>query len=302
MNEMIKMVKNLFSITTILLLLIYGLTFTACGDSTGSAGSDQYTITEGEGSLMIIGGGSRPTGMIQRMITESGIDNAGYAIILTMSAANPDTSGYYGKIQFREQGITDVRSYDFGRRDVTTENAIDSLQNASLVYITGGSQSRFMRSVEEFPEIGTALINAYKKGAMISGTSAGAAVMSRIMITGDQQNYPDYTATFYHIEKDNIITERGLGLIEGVIVDQHFLKRARNNRLLTAVMEFPDHIGIGIDEATAVLIKDGRAEVVGEAQVLVYQNLSGESNVHRGRLGANNIRLDIYLPGDQFEL
>lgn len=302
MNEMIKMVKDLFSITTIVLLLIYGFTFTACGDSIGSAGSDQYSITEGEGSLMIIGGGSRPTGMIQRMITESGIDNAGYAIILTMSAANPDTSGYYGKIQFREQGITDVRSYDFGRRDVTTENAIDSLQNASLVYITGGSQSRFMRSVEEFPEIGTALINAYKKGAMISGTSAGAAVMSRIMITGDQQNYPDYTATFYHIEKDNIITERGLGLIEGVIVDQHFLKRARNNRLLTAVMEFPDHIGIGIDEATAVLIKDGRAEVVGEAQVLVYQNLSGESNVHRGRLGANNIRLDIYLPGDQFEL
>ncbi|TVR37051.1 MAG: cyanophycinase [Balneolaceae bacterium] len=302
MNELIQMVKNIFSLSATILLLIFGLVFSGCGDSTGKDGSEQYTKTEGEGSLMIIGGGSRPAEMIQRMITESGLDHAGYAIVLTMSAANPDTSGYYGETQFRQQGVTNVRSYDLGRRDIATENALDSLQNASLVYITGGSQSRFMRSVEEFPEIGTALINAYESGAMISGTSAGASVMSRIMITGDQQNYPDYTATFYHLEKDNIITERGLGLIEGVIVDQHFLKRARNNRLLTAVMEYPNHIGIGVDEATAVLIKNGQAEVVGEAQVLVYQNLSGESKVNNGRLGANNIRLDIYLPGDLFEL
>ena len=99
-----------------------------------------------------------------------------------------------------------------------------------------------------------------------------------------------------------MITAEGLGLIQGVIVDQHFVKRARNNRLLTAVMQYPDHIGIGIDEATAILVKKGEAEIVGDAQVLVYRNQSGTSKTYENRLGANNIRLDIYLPGDKFEL
>jgi cyanophycinase len=159
-----------------------------------------------------------------------------------------------------------------------------------------------MESVKNNPGIAEAIEAAYINGAMISGTSAGAAIMSSIMITGDQKNYPDYTPTFYNLERDNMITAEGLGLIEGVIIDQHFVKRARNNRLLTAVMEYPDHMGIGIDESTAILVKNKTAEVVGESQVLVYLNKSGTSSAYKGKLGAENLRLDIYLPGQKFEL
>ena len=122
------------------------------------------------------------------------------------------------------------------------------------------------------------------------------------MITGDQVNYPEYTSTFYNLEKNNMITAEGLGLIEGVIIDQHFVKRARNNRLITAVIEFPDHTGIGIDESTAILVQNGQAEVVGVSQVLVYRNLSDYSAVFEGKLGARDISLNIYLPGESFEI
>jgi cyanophycinase len=274
------------------------------GCSESASGSDNFEPAKlsGEGALFIIGGGSRPGPMVQRMISESGIDTEGYAIVLTMSGFDPDTSGYYGELQFRELGVENIASYDFGREDEFTEESQELLEGASLIYITGGSQSRFMNAVRNEPGIEPSLRNAYENGAVIGGTSAGAAVMSRIMITGDQVNYPEYTSTFYNLEKNNMVTAEGLGLIEGVIVDQHFVKRARNNRLITAVIEFPDHIGIGIDESTAILVRENRAEVVGVSQVLVYRNQSDYSSVFEGKLGARDISLNIYLPGESFEL
>jgi cyanophycinase len=274
------------------------------GCSESASGTKQFEPANltGEGALFIIGGGSRPESMVQRMIDESGIHEAGYAIVLTMAGFDPDTSGYYGELQFRELGIENIASYDFGREDELTEESQELLANASLVYVTGGSQSRFMNAVRNEPMIENALRDAYENGAVIAGTSAGAAIMSRIMITGDQVNYPEYTSTFYNLEKNNMITAEGLGLIEGVIIDQHFVKRARNNRLLTAVIEYPDHTGIGIDESTAILVRNNRAEVVGVSQVLVYRNQSDYSSVYEGKLGARDISLNIYLPGEFFEL
>lgn len=291
------------TILAITLFITMSSGVTACMESTPAEEPEQVTGELHKGSLLIIGGGSRPESMLRRMIDETGIDQDNhYAIVLTMSGFNPDTSGYYGERQFRELGIENIRSYDFGRSDDLTPSGRDSLENAALIYITGGSQSRFMDAVANEPGIAASLEKAHQNGAMLAGTSAGAAIMSRIMITGDQEKYPEYTSTFYHLEKDNIVTTEGLGLVEGVIIDQHFLKRARNNRLLTAVMEFPDHVGIGIDESTAILVRDGKAEVVGDAQVLVYRNQPGNASVYKGKLGARNILLDIYLPGDQFEI
>ena len=292
--------KSFLFVLAIALLMIapaYG-----CSESSSGAAQFEPADLSGDGALFIIGGGSRPEAMVQRMIDESGIETEGYAIVLTMSGFDPDTSGFYGELQFRELGIENIASYDFGREDEFSEESQMILEEASLIYITGGSQSRFMNAVRNEPRIETSLRSAYENGALIAGTSAGAAVMSRIMITGDQVNYPEYTSTFYNLEKNNMITAEGLGLIEGVIIDQHFVKRARNNRLITAVIEFPDHTGIGIDESTAILVQNGQAEVVGVSQVLVYRNLSDYSAVFEGKLGARDISLNIYLPGESFEI
>jgi cyanophycinase len=147
-----------------------------------------------------------------------------------------------------------------------------------------------------------AIRTAYREGALIAGTSAGAAVMSAQMITGDTQRYDEYHSTFRTIETDNIVLEDGLGLVETAIVDQHFLYRSRHNRLLTAILEDPSITGLGIDESTAVLLDGTEAEVVGDWQVLVFTNPERSVQRQDGKFGARNLRVDIYLPGETFTL
>jgi cyanophycinase len=263
--------------------------------------SVEFESLNAKGKLFIIGGGSRSDALKDTMISQSNLPGGGYAVVLPMSSSNQDTAAYYGMLQFSERNYP-AAAFTFGAGDQVTRARLDSVRNAALIYIPGGVQSRFMGVIHEYPEIEQAVRDAYQNGALVAGTSAGAAIMSKIMITGDQKKYPEYTPTYYHLEKDNMITEEGMGLLAGVIVDQHFVKRGRNNRLLTAVMEYPDHIGIGIDESTAIIVDGNRIKVVGESQVLVYRNNSRRVTTKGGKLGARNISLDIYLAGDTFTL
>jgi cyanophycinase len=150
-------------------------------------------------------------------------------------------------------------------------------------------------------EIETAIREAYQKGSVVSGSSAGAAVMSRVMITGNELKHPDYASTFKNIEADNIETKPGLGLLQQAIVDQHFVRRSRHNRLISAIIEFPELKGIGIDESTAILVKGNEVEVIGESQVLIYENPKRSKIVKNGKLGGKLV-LTILLPGDRFSL
>lgn len=254
----------------------------------------------GQGKLFIIGGGSRPDAMVERMIAESGIQSGGYGIILPMSSAS-DSAVIYANEQFLSRKIKSVRGLTFKKGEVPSKAKLDSVRSARIIYITGGDQNRFMDIVRG-TEIEKAILEAHKRGGLIAGTSAGAAVMSKIMITGNERKHSDYASTFKNIEAENIETNSGLGLIQGVIIDQHFLKRSRHNRLLSALIEFPDQVGIGIDEATAVLVKGETFEVVGDNQVLIIRNPQRSKNVINGRLGARNLSMDIYLPGETFQL
>ena len=254
-----------------------------------------------KGKLFIIGGGSRPASMVDRIIKESGIDKNGYGIILPMSSIEPDTAVYYARKQFLLQKVSNVYGLHFLKDEKFSAEKIDSIKNASLIYISGGDQNRFMEVVAG-TDIEKAIHKAYRKGSLIAGTSAGAAVMSKMMITGTELKNPDYSATFRNLQSENIEIKAGLGMIESVIIDQHFVKRSRYNRLLSAVIEHPEITGIGIDESTAILIKDDKAEVVGEFQVIVFKNPESSKNLHEDKLGARGITLDIYLPGENFTI
>src|SRR5690606_18086656 len=100
---------------------------------------------------------------------------------------------------------------------------VDSIKNANLVYISGGDQNRFMNIVAG-TDIEKAIHESYKKGHVIAGTSAGAAVMSKLMITGTELKHPEYASTFRNIEADNIEIKTGLGMLTTVVIDQHFVK------------------------------------------------------------------------------
>ncbi|WKV13844.1 cyanophycinase [Marivirga harenae] len=247
-----------------------------------------------KGGLFIIGGGSRPAAMIDKLIEFSNL-KAGYGYILPMASAD-DSAYFYANKQFSEKGLTDLKDYTKGANQL-----LDSIENASLIYMAGGDQRRLMDVLTEKER--NSIRKAYKNGAIIAGTSAGAAVMSKKMITGDERKHPEYHATFRTIEKGNIIFDEGLGLLPAnIVIDQHFIYRSRYNRLLTAVLEYPDHIGLGIDESTALFIKNDSATVIGEWQVVSFQNRNQESESKNGLLGARNLELNIYLPNDKFKL
>jgi cyanophycinase len=281
--------KRIFSVFILLLFV-----FSAC--------REHEKVSESQGKLFIIGGGKRPPEMIQRMIREAGLDQGGYLVILPMASSEPDTSVFYAAKQFIEQGVSRIADFRFTGNEDPTDERLDSLKNASLIYITGGDQNRFMEIVAG-TVIEEAIKTCHNQGGMIAGTSAGAAVMSKKMITGNELKRTDYRETFRTIEANNIELGTGLGFLTTAIVDQHFVWRSRHNRLITAVIEHPELTGIGIDEATAILVIGDTAEVIGESQVLLYENPDKSFTINEAeKLGARYLRLRVFLPGESFKL
>ncbi len=281
---------DLFKMRELIVVIIIS-TFFSC-----QSNQEKNLPTENlpKGGLFIIGGGSRPSEMIDQLIELSKIKE-GYGYVLPMASAD-DSAYFYANKQFAEKGIADLKDYTKGGKQL-----LDSIENASLIYMAGGDQRRLMEVLSDNER--NAIRKAYEKGAIIAGTSAGAAVMSKKMITGDEKKHPEYHPTFRTIEKDNIIFDEGLGLLpENIIIDQHFIYRSRYNRLLTAVLELPDHIGFGIDESTALFVQNDSATVIGEWQVVSFQNTDQQSKNQKGLLGAKNIELNIYLPNEKFKL
>jgi cyanophycinase len=253
---------------------------------------------EMKGNLFIIGGGKRPPALVQELIDLSGIDSTGYAFVLPFASGEPDSAAYYGKKQFVELGVGAAR-IQYGALPATPA-FLDSLRSAQLIYITGGDQVKFMDLVKDtgIPE---AIREAYQQGATIAGTSAGAAVMSRQMITGDEKKHPEYTGDFRTIEADNLILQEGLGLLPNSIIDQHFIYRMRMNRLMAVALEYPNQTCIGIDESTALIVTPNGSRVGGLGQIVVLRNPGNEVVKKEGLLGGKGLQLDVLLPGDSFD-
>lgn len=254
-----------------------------------------------KGKLFIIGGGKRPDSLMLRIVHESGVDKGGYAVVLPMSSSIPDTVAMTAVEQFNGIGLKNIFGLNFEKDENAPQSKIDSVKNAKLIYITGGNQNKFMDIVLNTP-IYDAIHTAYKNGATIAGTSAGAAVMSKKMITGNEIKYPEYTGKYRTIEANNIEIKEGLGLLPNAIVDQHFIKRMRMNRLISTAIENPEKISIGIDESTAILVEKGWATVCGVSQVIVLKNMKNSKKEDRGLLGSEGMELSVYLLGNKFKL
>jgi cyanophycinase len=251
-----------------------------------------------KGSLFIIGGGERSSALIKQLVTTAALKPGEYVIVLPMASTQPDTGFRYITEQLAVHTSAPTRNFDFTKHDVSDARWIDSLTNAKLIYILGGDQSRFMKVVLNTPVYG-AIHKAYQKGATIAGTSAGAAVMSKYMITGRQLKDTVYKETFDKLWDDNIEFTEGLGLLQHTIIDQHFLKRSRYNRLISALASKPDHVCIGIDEGTAIIIQGDKATVAGESQVVRMALPTKPSKTSSGLLKFQNIVFGIFTNGDK---
>ncbi|MCK8143151.1 cyanophycinase [Flavobacterium sp. I-SCBP12n] len=255
-----------------------------------------------KGKLFIIGGGNRSDALMKQLIKITDLKKKDYVVVLPMSSEEPDSAYIYFKDQFQKLVPNPIIMLNFDKNTVNNKALNDSLQHAKLIFISGGDQTRFMNVVKNTP-VYDAIHKAYQNGSTIAGTSAGAAVMCEHMITGNQKLESKYTETFNNIRYDNLETTEGLGLVKNVIIDQHFLKRSRYNRLLSALVEFPDHIGIGIDESTALIVRNKEIEIAGESEVIVVKNPVGISKSKKENLvSIKSLEMGVYTEGQKFKI
>jgi cyanophycinase len=271
----------------------------------GSAAPPASTAPRPKGSLVIVGGGSRDEALMRRFVELAG--GAGHAriAVVPMASEEAEASGADLVKELDSLGA-DAFVFLITRAQADAPESVKRLNAATGVWFGGGDQKRLTAVLG-----GTASLRAihqrYEAGAVLGGTSAGAAIMSDSMITGDQTP-PGDTAGYYGdeypaIERRRIEVIPGLGFLHGAIVDQHFIKRERHNRLLSAVLERPDLIGVGIDESTAIEVSpDGRWRVLGESDVVVYDARHARvTPAGAPLLGASDLRMQLLPSGSTYD-
>ncbi len=260
-------------------------------------------LSETQGYLFIIGGGSRPETMMKKFVKLADKFNSGKIIIFPMASSVPDEVGPEQEEQLKRFGAREVEYHILTREQAMKAENTGILDDIGGVFFSGGVQSRLMDILIDTP-IHSKLLEIYEKGAVIGGTSAGAAVMSEIMITGDEKREVEEGHEFETIQANNIVTVRGFGFIKTAIIDQHFVRRKRHNRLLSLVAENPKLLGVGIDESTAIIVEpDEIFEVVGERNVIVYDATQAQIRISPSWLFSGfSIILHILSSGDRFNL
>ncbi|NIM57869.1 MAG: cyanophycinase [Candidatus Aminicenantes bacterium] len=260
-------------------------------------------FSEAKGYLFIIGGGSRPESMMKKFVQLADKFNSGKIIIFPMASSVPAEVGPEQVEQLKKFGVREVEYHILTREQALSVENTGILDDIGGVFFSGGVQSRLMNILIDTP-IHKKLLEIYEKGAVIGGTSAGAAVMSEVMITGGEKREVEEGHEFETIQADNIVTIRGLGFIKTAIIDQHFIRRKRHNRLISLVAENPNLLGIGIDESTAIIVSpDEIFEVVGERNVIVYDATQAQIRISSPRLLSGfKIIMHILSAEDRFSL
>ena len=261
-----------------------------------------YSFGQAKGNLFIIGGGDRSPQLIQTMLSTAQLSPKDYIVVLPMATEDPDTAYYYIKSELEKACGNTIANLNFTKKDTSNKKWLDSVRHAKLIFITGGDQSRFMNVVLHTP-IQQVILKAYINGATVAGTSAGAAMMSSHMITGNNLlGDTTYHVTFRELRTGNIEIQEGLGLLTSAIVDQHFIVRSRYNRLLSALAQYPRLPCIGINEATAIIVHGKNVKVAGESQVILFSRPENLRTSRQGYIKFDDVRMSIYTDGDRFQL
>jgi len=259
------------------------------------------------GTLLIVGGGPIPNAVLERFVALAGGPGKARIVIFPMASEYPD-AGVELAETFTKMGASAERSV-LTREQAGTPAAAQALSNITGIWFGGGDQSRLTAALLDTP-VEAAIAARYRSGAVVGGTSAGAAVMSTPMITGDEKRpggdrppQKDSGDAWMTIARENVVTTRGFALLPGVIVDQHFVRRRRQNRLLSLVLENPTLVGVGIDESTALEVgPDGVWRVLGESVAVVFD--ARKANLTPGgapALGAAGVRLDVLPAGSTYD-
>jgi cyanophycinase len=254
-----------------------------------------------KGKLLIIGGVQ--TKDILKKYVELAGGNDARIIIIPNAGSEPVYWSKEQKKDFEELGAK-ADYLLFTRQTADADSNLKKMDWANAVFFLGGDQSNLTRDM-----LGTKLLqkvyDIYKNGGVVGGSSAGAAVMSEVMITGNELVNKDSTVSFVTIQKGNVETKQGFGFLKNAIIDQHFLKRKRHNRTISVLIEHPNLVGIAIDESTAIIVyPDDTFKVIGNNQVLVYDPTNAKEirEDSKGNLGITDMKLSVLISGDKYDM
>jgi cyanophycinase len=251
------------------LLILLGLvaSFTRAADSLPITGMTpaQPTIPYIDpagiaGSLVISGGGIATDDVICARFMQLGGGKQAKVVIIPTSRARYEVE--QGTVEFETRYVAPYRAYEpasitvLHTRDTDEANRdefLKPLREATAVWLMGANQNLHAAAYLN-TKVEAEIYNVLQRGGVVGGTSAGAAIQSRVMIAGG---------------KDEPVLATGLDLLPGAIVDQHFLARKRQGRLLKALAQKPGLWGLGVDEKTAVVIRGRQLEVIGESAATI---------------------------------
>lgn len=253
-----------------------------------------------KGKLIVIGGreqkeGHRP--ILELLAKQVG---SGKLVVATLASEEPESQWHEYERCFRELGVKRIEQLDVRRREeLVSDPRLHLLDDVRVLFFAGGDQ---MKITTRFG--GTALCERmrelYQEGATIAGTSSGASVMSEVMMAAGEGD------TSLEVG-GSLRLAPGLGLVAGIVIDQHFAERGRIGRLMGAVAQNPRLLGVGIDEDTAFLL-DAYEEgsVVGSGSVYIidgreitYSNLAQNEKQTMSVFG---MKVHVLSSGDKFDL
>jgi len=249
-----------------------------------------------KGHLVLNGGGGEAEPFWPRIFELAG--GKGAAIVILPTASERAETGQEYVEELKVLGATGMRAIELRtREDASRPEFLAAIAAAKVIFFTGGDQSKITAAILGTPAE-AAIRKVYDEGGVLAGSSAGLACMSRVMLTGEG----DFTV----LRGGNVEVKEGLGYVTEAILDQHFVARQRQNRLISVVLEHPELPGIGVDEKTSIWIRPDRTfEVMGDGWVMIFDarksavRKSGEGN---RKLAADEMVTRILVSGDRFDL
>ena len=214
------------------------------------------------GSLMVVGGAMQDLDIVRRFIDLAGGPDAPIVVIPTAGGAAGYDEFYPGLRQFRAAGasnLTVIHTND--RAEADSESFVEPIRAAGGVWFPGGRQWRLADSYLD-TRTEEELHRVLERGGVIGGSSAGASIQGSYLVRGD-------TGTNTIMMGDHV---EGFGFLQNVGIDQHLLQRNRQFDMLEVIEAFPDLLGIGIDENTAIVVQGDEFEVIGESYVAIYDS------------------------------
>ena len=292
-----------------LLVVTTPLVLAACQTSgtTASRAAVLPARSAPHGSLVIVGGGPRPPEIRQRFVDLAGGAGRANVIVFAMASEECKAGGDEEVAALQTMGVA-AESRCLTRAEADADSNVARVAKATGIWFGGGDQAR-LTGVLRGTRVEDMMHRRFSAGAVVGGTSAGAAVMSAVMLTGDERHRggdrlpSDSSDAYLTIARDNVVTVPGFGFITSAVVDQHFFRRKRHNRLISVVLEHPDLIGVGIDESTALVVDSlGRWSVIGASAAIVYDARHAAITPAGAKiLGAAGISVDVLPSGSSYD-